>query len=88
MTLDNLSKAIALCYCTLINLDGADGTMDEVDGCDHSSVCIARYYRTIWIVIIIASALYILMCIWTYCASKFKVKEGHTADWTLFRKGV
>ena len=49
-------------------------TMDEVDGCERSSDCIDKYWRTIWIIIGMAIAAYSFMLAWTcWISSKFQI---------------
>lgn len=38
-----------------------------VDGCDHSSECIAQYRLIIWIIICISTFIYVATCAWCCC---------------------
>ena len=47
----------------------AKATLKAVDGCDHSSECVATYWRTIWILILVVSLLYLISVAWTFWIS-------------------
>ena len=52
----------------------AKATLKAVDGCDHSSECVATYWRTIWILILVVSLLYLISVAWTFwISSKWKM---------------
>lgn len=52
-------------FCTTSSV----ATLQEVDGCSHSSDCIDSYWRTIWFIIGLAVFAYLCMCAWTCCIS-------------------
>ena len=66
----NLKAWTCLTFISLFK--SAQATIEAVDGCDHSSECVATYWRTIWILILILSLLYLISVAWTcWISSKF-----------------
>ena len=70
----NLKAWTCLTFISLFK--SAQATIEAVDGCDHSSECVATYWRTIWILILILSLLYLISVAWTcWISSKFSFKK-------------
>ena len=51
-------------------------TIEAVDGCEHSSECVANYWRMIWTIIAFVSIIYFMLLAWTcWISSKLRHKK-------------
>ena len=59
----------------VVMVGSVSATIEAVDGCEHSSECVANYWRMIWTIIAFVSIIYFMLLAWTCWISSKRHKK-------------